>query len=98
MSKRFNSTKVLEALINGNLEQAKELTLEGLTDENFEQLSRNLEYQTSLLSVGSDDLDTAFNTLARRVCSVVIRILSYTKMSSSAKYELAITYRELFTP
>lgn len=98
MVRRFNTTRILELLIDNQLDQVKKLTLEGLTDVYFEDVTSNLPYHKKLFSVGSEDLDSTFEQLAHRVCSVVIRILSYTKMSLEDRYVLAVTYRKLFTP
>ena len=97
MAKKFKSIKVVESLINGQFKQARELTLEGLTDVYCEDLKPNTPYENKLFSVGSENLENAFKELAHRVCSVIIRIASYTRMSSRDKHKLAVTYQKLFT-
>ena len=97
MSKKFKSNEVVESLINGQFKQAREQTLEGLTDVYFEDVTHSMPYQSRLFSVGSEDLENVFKELAHRVCSVIIHITRDTLFASHDKHELAVTYQKLFT-
>ena len=96
MSKKFNTNEVVESLINGQLKQARELTLQGLTDVHFEVVTPNMPYQSKLFSVGSEDLENVFKELAHRICSVMISIRLQTTLSRIDKDGLMLTYRKLF--
>lgn len=96
MSKKFNTNEIVESLINGQLKQARELTLQGLTDVHFEVVTPNMPYQSKLFSVGSEDLENAFKELAHRVCLVMISISLQVTLSKSEKHFLMLTYRKLF--
>lgn len=96
MSKKFNTKAVVESLINGQFKQARELTLEGLTDVYFEDMTYSMPYQSRLFSVGSEDLENAFKELAHRVCSVMLNISLQITLSKTEKDFLMLTYRKLF--
>lgn len=88
---KWNAQDVIDSLINGQFKQAKQMTLEGLTDTYFEVVSNNMEYQTKLLSVGSEDLENAFKELASRICSVMIHL-----NNNDYLHEHISVYRKLF--
>lgn len=96
MPKKFNTNEIVESLINGQFKQARELTLEGLTDVYFEDVTPTTSYKNKLFSVGSEDLENAFKELAHRVCSVMLSIGLRAAMSGIEGDDLVLAYRNLF--
>lgn len=89
MPRKFNRVKdtkyIIDALINGDFEQAKKRTLKGLKV----LLSEESCVYPHLRKNQADEL-------AHRICDVLIRISCSTKLEYRHRYDLMTGYRHLF--